>query len=168
MLCTMLVGVLSDTHGYVDPRLGAAFDGVEAIVHAGDVGGIGVLDELRRIAPLHAVRGNNDEPLGGLGLPLHADFELGGMEFHLVHQLPHARPERSARVVVYGHSHRTLIEDRKGVIYLNPGAAGRIGFHKLQTAALLRIDGGVIDARIVELGARETLRRVGVPGRKVS
>jgi len=163
----MLIGVISDTHGYIDPRLAAAFDGVEAIVHAGDVGGAGVLDELRRMAPLYAVRGNNDEPLGGLGLPLHADFELAGVRFHLVHQLPHARPERPARVVVYGHSHRTLVEDREGRLYLNPGAAGRAGFHRLQTVALLSIAGGEVDARIVELGARETLRRPVAARRKV-
>ena len=163
----MLIGVISDTHGYIDPRLAAAFEGVEAIVHAGDVGGAGVLDELRRMAPLYAVRGNNDEPLGGLGLPLHADFELAGVRFHLVHQLPHARPERPARVVVYGHSHRTLVEDREGRLYLNPGAAGRAGFHRLQTVALLSIAGGEVDARIVELGARETLRRPVAARRKV-
>ena len=68
----VLIGLISDTHGYVDPRLAAAFAGVEAIVHAGDVGGVEVLDALRAMAPLYAVRGNNDEKLGGLGLPLRA------------------------------------------------------------------------------------------------
>ena len=155
----MLVGVISDTHGYIDPRLGAAFESVEAIVHAGDVGG-GVLDALREMAPLYAVHGNNDEKLGGLGLPLHLDFTLAGVRFHLVHQLPHARPEPGTQIVVFGHSHRTLVEDRSGVLYLNPGAAGRTGFHRLQTVALLRADSGrVTDARIVELGSRETIAR---------
>jgi predicted phosphodiesterase len=83
-----------------------------------------------------------------------------------VHQLPHARPEPSARVVVYGHSHRTLIEDRGGRLHLNPGAAGRAGFHRLQTVALLRIDAGEVDARIVELGAREVLRRTASQRKK--
>ncbi len=151
----MLIGVISDTHGYVDPRLEAAFAGVDAIVHAGDVGSTEVLDALRQIAPLHAVYGNNDERLGGLGLRLHEDFALAGVPFHLVHQLPHARPARATRVVVFGHSHRTLIEHRDGVLYLNPGAAGRVGFHRLQTVALLNADAGnVSEARIVELGAR--------------
>jgi putative phosphoesterase len=156
----MLIGVISDTHGYVDPRLEAAFTGVDAIAHAGDVGGAAVLDALRRIAPLHAVYGNNDERLGGLGLRLHEDFELAGVPFHLVHQLPHARPGDAARVVVFGHSHRTLIEQRDSVLYLNPGAAGRVGFHRLQTVALLTADAGEMrDARIVELGARLPLPR---------
>jgi putative phosphoesterase len=156
----MLIGVISDTHGHVDPRLEAAFAGVEAIVHAGDVGGTAVLDALGQIAPLHAVYGNNDERLGGLGLRLQEDFELAGVPFHLVHQLPHARPGDAARVVVFGHSHRALIEQREDVLYLNPGAAGRVGFHRVQTVALLTADGAQIhDARIVELGARITQPR---------
>jgi len=161
----MLVGVISDTHGYVDPRLDAAFRGVDAIVHAGDVGGAHVLDALRAIAPpasrpLHAVYGNNDEKLGGLGLPFIADFTLGGVRFHLVHQLPHARPPEGTQAVVFGHSHKALVEDRGGVFYVNPGAAGRAGFHRVQTVALLRITRGrVRHARIVEPGPRQILPR---------
>jgi hypothetical protein len=153
----MLVGVIADTHGYMDPRLAAVFAGVEAIVHAGDVGSLHVLDVLRAIAPVHAVYGNNDEKLGGLGLRLHEDFDLAGVRFHLVHQLPHACPEPHARVVVYGHSHRALVERRDGRLYVNPGAAGRAGFHRVQTVALLTIDGGDVDARIVELGPRQSI-----------
>jgi hypothetical protein len=155
----MLVGIISDTHGYMDPRVPAAFAGVDAIVHAGDVGGAHILEALRALAPLHAVYGNNDERAGGYGLPLHDDFDLGGVRFHLVHQLPHARPEAASQVVVYGHSHRPLVERRDGRLYVNPGAAGRAGFHRLQTVALLTIDAGEIEARIVELGAREVLAR---------
>jgi putative phosphoesterase len=160
----MLVGVIADTHGYVDPRLEAAFARVEAIVHAGDVGGAHVLDALRAMAPLYAGYGNNDEAggragLGGLGLRLHEDFDFGGVRFHLVHQLPHARPEPATGVVVYGHSHRALVERRDGVLYVNPGAAGRAGFHRLQTVALMTIERGQIDARIVELGARQAIPR---------
>jgi hypothetical protein len=76
------------------------------------------------------------------------------MRFHLVHQLPHARPEPGTRVVVYGHSHRAAIEHREGRLYVNPGAAGRAGFHRVQTIALLAIAGGDVSARIVELGQR--------------
>lgn len=152
----MLIGVISDTHGYVDPRLASAFAGVDAIVHAGDVGGAHVLEALRAMAPLHAVYGNNDEKLGGLGLRLREDFELDGVHVHVVHQLPHARPAHTADVVVFGHSHRTLIEQRGPVLYVNPGAAGRVGLHKLQTVALMQIEqGAIVDARIVELGSRQ-------------
>ena len=150
------VGLISDTHGYLDPRLRAAWGKVDAIVHAGDVGGPHVLEFLRELAPLYAVYGNNDERLGGLGLRLHEDFAIAGVRFHLVHQLPHARAEADAQVVVYGHSHRPHIERRDGRLYVNPGAAGRVGFHKLQTVALLEIARRkVVDVRVVELGARE-------------
>jgi putative phosphoesterase len=154
----MLVGIISDTHGYLDPRLAAAFAGVDAIVHAGDAGSEHVLELLLEMAPLHAVYGNNDEKLGGLGLRLHEDFDLAGVRFHLVHQLPHAKPEPETRVVVFGHSHKPLIDQRSGVLYVNPGAAGRTGFHRLQTVALLRIEGAAVtERRIIELGAREAL-----------
>jgi putative phosphoesterase len=155
----MRVGIISDTHGFVDPRLAEAFAGVEAIVHAGDVGGAHVIDALRSMAPLHAVYGNNDEKRGGLGLPLHADFTLAGVRFHLVHQAPYARPGSDTQVVVCGHSHRPLIARRDGRLHVNPGAAGRVGFHRLQTVAVMEIVDAQIVVRIVELGARETIQR---------
>jgi putative phosphoesterase len=158
----MLIGVIADTHGYIDPRLDGAFAGVEAIIHAGDVGGAHVLDVLRQIAPLYAVYGNNDEKLGGLGLRLHEDFELAGARIHLVHQLPHAQPRADTTIVVFGHSHRTLIEQRGSTLYLNPGAAGRAGFHRTQTVALLTIVAGRPDARIVELGPRLSIPRSSI------
>ena len=151
----MLVGAIADTHGYVDPRVADAFAGVDAIVVAGDIGGTRVLDALREMAPVHAVYGNNDEKLGGLGLRLHEDVVLGGVTFHLVHQLPHAKPQPDTDIVVFGHSHRALIEQRGHVLYVNPGAAGRAGFHRIQSVALIEIARRRIrDARIVELGPR--------------
>jgi putative phosphoesterase len=150
----MLVGLVSDTHGYVDARLLEAFAGVEAIVHAGDVGGLHVLERLRSIAPVYAVCGNNDLLLGGLGLPERLDIELKGVWLHVVHQLPHAKPREETDIVVFGHSHRQLLEKRGDLLYVNPGAAGRRGFHALQTAALLRIRAGVAECELIELGRR--------------
>ncbi|HYM15980.1 MAG TPA: metallophosphoesterase family protein [Dehalococcoidia bacterium] len=151
----MRIGVVSDTHGYVDPRLAAAFAGVEAILHAGDVGGMDVLAALQAMAPLYAVRGNNDEKLGGLGLPLRRDVALDGIPFHIVHRFPDARPPAHAGVVVFGHSHRALIERGPGAMRVNPGAAGRVGFHRIQTVALISTAAGAVaEARVVELGAR--------------
>jgi putative phosphoesterase len=156
----MLIGIISDTHGYVDPRVVDAFAGVDAIVHAGDVGGAHVIEALRAMAPLQAVYGNNDERLGGLGLRLREDFELAGVSFHVVHQLPHARPGDTTDVVVFGHSHRALIEQRGPALYVNPGAAGRVGFHKLQTVAVMRIERkAIVDTCIVELGSRQRVNR---------
>ena len=106
-----------------------------------------MLEELGRLAPVYAVQGNNDAPLGGLGLPLRYDVALEGVDVHIVHELPDAQPFAYTRVVVFGHSHRQLAEWRGDILYLNPGAAGRVGFHKLQTCALLRIEGTRITAR---------------------
>ena len=150
----MLIGVVSDTHGYVDPRLIDAFTGVDAILHAGDVGSARVLESLAELAPLHAVRGNNDRDSYAMALPEHLDLQLAGLPIHLVHELPSARPLPESRAVVFGHSHRQLCESRNGVLYLNPGAAGRSGFHRLQTAALLRIESGEPRAELIELGLR--------------
>ena len=160
----MLVGAISDTHGHFDERVVAAFEGVEAILHAGDVGSSAILERLREIAPVHAVRGNNDERLGGLGLPLRLDVELGGVRVHLVHQRPHARPGPGTGLVVFGHSHRALVQMVDGVAWVNPGAAGRVGFHRVLTVARLRLDGdgpegGGVRAEVVELGARPVRRR---------
>jgi putative phosphoesterase len=162
----VLIGVVADTHGYLDPRLPAVLEGVEAILHAGDVGATSVLDGLRQIAPVYAVRGNNDAPLGGLGLPARLDVELGGCRLHLVHELQEARPGPGASAVIFGHSHRPLLEWRQGVLFLNPGAAGRRGFHSLQSAALMQIeDAALLLPRIIELGPRLPLtkpRRLGL------
>ena len=150
----MLIGVVSDTHGYVDPRLIDAFAGVDAILHAGDVGSSQVLESLVALAPVHAVRGNNDRDAYALTLPEHLDVQLAGLPIHLVHELPLARPSPESRALVFGHSHRQLCESRDGVLYLNPGAAGRSGFHRLQTAALLRIESGEPQVELLELGPR--------------
>jgi putative phosphoesterase len=159
----MIVGVVSDTHGYLDPRLLAAFEGVEAILHAGDVGSAAVLAGLEQLAPVFAVQGNNDVSVGGYGLPVHRDLTLAGLRVHLVHELPQARPLAETRAVVFGHSHKPLIEWRGDVLYLNPGAAGRRGFHALQTAALLRIEDGGAEAELIELGTREAPAHLAAP-----
>lgn len=156
----MLIGVVSDTHGFVDPRLIGAFADVQAIVHAGDVGGEHVLEELGRLAPVYAVQGNNDRPLGGLRLPVRFDVALEGIDVHIVHELPDAKPFAYTRVVVFGHSHRPLIEWRGDVLYLNPGAAGRVGFQRSQTCALLQVEGTRLLPELVDLGPREKPMRV--------
>jgi putative phosphoesterase len=150
----LLVGVVSDTHGYLDQRLLEAFAGVDAIIHAGDVGHPDILTGLRAIAPLYAVQGNNDVPLTGLDLPENLDLNLGGLSIHVVHELRNARSLSAGEAVVFGHSHRQLCEWRHGVLYLNPGAAGRRGFHAIQTAALLRIEAAVPAVEPLILGPR--------------
>ena len=150
----VLLGLVSDTHGHLDARLIAALQGVDAILHAGDVGSEAVLAGLRKIAPVHAVHGNNDVPLGNLGLPEHLDLSFGGLTLHVVHEVARARPSADTNVVVFGHSHRQVSELRNGVLFVNPGAAGRRGFHILQTAALLHIEDGEPAVEMLVLGPR--------------
>jgi uncharacterized protein len=148
----MLIGLIADTHGYLDPRVLPALKGVELILHAGDIGAEGVLAALACIAPVTAVVGNNDANLAQLGLPLRVDMELEGVKLHLVHRLIDAAPSSGTRIVVYGHSHKALVAEREGVLWVNPGAAGRVGFHHEVTLALLRLDDDRCEAQLVLLG----------------
>lgn len=154
----MLIGLISDTHGYLGADVLQAFEGCEQILHAGDVGD-DVLEPLRTIAPVLAVRGNND--LGGetSELPEVAWFAHEGIHVALVHELSHA-PAEGWDVLVYGHSHRATFARRDdGKILVNPGAAGIRGFHTSRSVALLELsDGGEIDVRFTDLGLRAAVR----------
>ena len=150
----MLIGLIADTHGYLDPRVPHALKRVDLILHAGDIGAEGVLAALERIAPVTAVAGNNDANLAQLGLPLRVDMELEGVKLHLVHRLIDAAPGSGTRIVVYGHSHKALVAKRDGVLWVNPGAAGRVGFHREVTLAFLRVEHGRCEAKLVLLGPR--------------
>jgi putative phosphoesterase len=161
-LAIVLIGLIADTHGFLDPRVGPALAGVEVILHAGDVGSVEVLAALGEIAEVRAVAGNNDRHLEALGLPTHVDLQVEGASIHVVHRLVDSAPHAATDVVVYGHSHKALVDERDGRLYVNPGAAGRVGFHREVTVGLLRIEGAFRQAEIVSLGARlvrETARR---------
>src|SRR5207249_8979483 len=136
------------------PACAARLKGVDLILHAGDIGAEGVIAALERIAPVTAVAGNNDAKLAQLGLPLRVDVDLGGVRIHLVHRLIDAVPGADTRVVVYGHSHKALVAERDGMLWVNPGAAGRVGFHREVTLAFLRVEHGRCEAELVLLGPR--------------
>src|SRR5438132_12348972 len=150
----MLIGLIADTHGYLDPRVPPALRGVDLILHAGDIGAEEVPTGLASVAPVTAVVGNNDGQLAHLGLPLRVDVDLEGVRIHLVHRLIDAAPGPDTRVVVYGHSHKALVAERGGMLWVNPGAAGRVGFHREVTLALLRVEHGRCEAELVLLGPR--------------
>lgn len=123
----MKIGVISDTHGLLRAEALAALQGVEHILHAGDVGDIAILDELRKIAPVTAIRGNVDTHGACAELPATEMVELGGKNFYLVHSLDDLDvvPEAAGiDCVVSGHTHRPEMIKRRGVLYLNPGSAG--------------------------------------------
>jgi putative phosphoesterase len=151
------VGVISDTHGLLRPEAAAALAGSDFIVHGGDIGNAAILAELSAIAPLTVVRGNNDRGDWAEAVPDTAWLELGAVFIYAVHDIAtiDIDPEGAGvQVVIFGHSHRPLAEQRGGVLYLNPGSAGPRRFSLPVSVATLEIDGGAISARIVELDIR--------------
>jgi putative phosphoesterase len=149
----MLIGVISDTHGLLRPEALVALAEAEHILHAGDVGNVEILDELRKIAPVTAIRGNVDVYGECAKLPATEMVELGGRFFYLVHSAHDLDIDPKAAgvdVVVSGHSHKPLVETKKGVMYLNPGSAGPRRFSLPVSVALVTV-GDSVEARVVGL-----------------
>lgn len=148
------VGVISDTHGLLRPEALEALKGSELIIHAGDVGGPEVLEELGRLAPVVAVRGNNDRGAWAEALAEYEAVEADKTFIYVLHDLKEldiAPAAAGFRVVVSGHSHQPLVEERRGVLYLNPGSAGPRRFKLPVTVARLRLTGGDASAEIINL-----------------
>jgi putative phosphoesterase len=150
----MRVGVISDTHGLLRPEAIDALAGVEHILHAGDVGGIEILDRLRAIAPVTAIRGNVD----GLGpcakLPETEVVQFAGVFLYMLHDLQALDLDPLAAgmaAVISGHSHQPQIEERKGVLYFNPGSAGPRRFSLPISLGFLEIASGKVTAKLKEL-----------------
>ena len=156
----MLVGVISDTHGFYDPRVAPLLRGVEHILHAGDIGDDEVVQRLWEIAPVTAVRGNNDREGPSSLYPDEETLELAGCRIRLTH-IVRPPPDGSAglahyqadgiEVVVYGHSHIAFQEQRGGVLFFNPGAAGKRRFKVTPSIGLLELESGRTQGRIVPL-----------------
>jgi uncharacterized protein len=151
-----LVGLISDTHGLVRPSVFDALQGVELILHAGDVGE-GVLPELESIAPVRAVYGNTD-PAGFPGLSESVDMTMGGVRIHVSHghELGSPTPQKlleayDADVIVYGHTHKPLVVNVDGRWVVNPGAAGAQRFTLKPSVARMQIADGSVAIEIVEL-----------------
>lgn len=161
---THTIGLVSDTHGWLHPYLHEAFRGVDLIVHAGDIGTQQVLDELETIAPVAAVKGNID---GGelRFLPLTFVKEIGGKRIASLHIAGSPKSPKKAAldlirteapdVIVVGHSHIPVVGKVEEVLWINPGAAGKNGFHELRFAALLHItEDGEFEMDRIHLGYR--------------
>ncbi|HEX3846824.1 MAG TPA: metallophosphoesterase family protein [Steroidobacteraceae bacterium] len=148
------VGVISDTHGLLRPETRAFLAGCDTIVHAGDVGDPVILDELSAMAPLIAVRGNNDKERWAGRLPTAELVRLGDVFAYVIHDLAELGIEPRAagvKVVISGHSHRPRIEWRDEVLYLNPGSCGPKRFSLPISAAELEISDGAVTPRTFEL-----------------
>ncbi len=151
----MRIGVISDTHGLLRPEALAALRGCERIIHAGDIGKPEVLDALRALAPLDAIRGNVDSGDWAASVPEHLDLEIGGLRIHVTHDVKAMGIDPIAArvdVVIAGHSHQPKIEEIDAVLYLNPGSAGRRRFKLPISLALLDIEDGQPRAQLVTLG----------------
>ncbi len=150
----MRIGVISDTHGLLRPQAIKALQGAEHILHAGDVGDPAILDALRAIAPVTAIRGNIDEGGPCSHLPPTELATLGGRNIYMLHDVKKLdlNPEAAGiATVVFGHSHKPLVEWRRGVLFLNPGSAGPRRFELPVTFAWLKIEANEVSARIVHL-----------------
>ena|ERR1700686_699593 len=150
----MKIGIISDTHGLLRPEALEALAGVDHILHAGDVGNPDILDVLRELAPVTAIRGNIDTHGPCADLPATDAVELAGKLFYLVHSEHWIDINPAAAgiaVVVSGHSHQPSIENRAGVFYLNPGSAGPRRFKLPVTVAIVEVEEDDIKARIVEI-----------------
>jgi len=161
----MIVGIISDSHGYFHPSIPAYFGAVDLIVHAGDIGSENVLKGLMALAPVRAVFGNVDGGNLRKSLPEHDRFELEGVSFWTTHiagrpgrwqggmreRLLGDRPD----VLICGHSHILQIErveEMENMLFINPGAAGREGFHRVKTCVRLEIsDGAARQAEVIHL-----------------
>jgi putative phosphoesterase len=149
----MLIGVISDTHGLMRPEALAVLRGVEHILHAGDVGDVAILDALREIAPVTAIRGNVDTTGTCAELPATDVVELGGQLFYLVHSVHDLDINPKAAgvaMVVSGHSHKPKVEVKDGVVYFNPGSAGPRRFSLPITVGFVTVEDGV-EASVKEL-----------------
>ena len=155
----MLVGIISDTHGLLRPQVFTAFEGVDHILHAGDVGDPNILIALEAVAPVTAVWGNTDEWEIRERVPEVARLSLAGIAAVVVHgqQFGTPTPKRvaaahqDAGLIVFGHSHVPLIERVGETLAVNPGSAGPKRFNLPTTVALATIEGGKVEARLVPL-----------------
>lgn len=156
------VGLISDTHGLLRPDALVCLRGCDHIVHAGDIGRPDILESLAAVAPVTAVRGNNDHGPWAERLHEVESLTFGGVSIHVIHDLSQLDIEPIAtgvRVVVSGHSHKPSIDERGGVLFVNPGSAGPRRFTLPITVAKLEIVGGSVSAHVLELAGKIALEK---------
>jgi hypothetical protein len=150
----MLLGLISDTHGLLRPEAIAALQGVDQILHAGDIGAPQILAALAKLAPVTAVRGNIDAQPWSRSLPETELFEAEGTTIYMLHDRARLdlKPEAAGiAAVIYGHSHQPKIEEKNGVLYINPGSAGPGRFNLPASVGKLEIKKGKLTAELIEL-----------------
>ncbi len=149
-----IVGVISDTHGLIRPQALGALRGSDHIVHAGDIGSPAVLEALAAIAPVTAIRGNNDRDAWARALPDTTSVEVGGAWLYILHDVHELDLDPRAAgfaAVIAGHSHRPTIVERHGTLFVNPGSAGPRRFTLPVAVARLQVTGGEVRGEVVVL-----------------
>ena len=139
------IGLISDTHGLLRPEAVHALSGVQRIIHAGDIGGPEILEALRAIAPVDAVRGNNDRGRWAAKIPWSLTLEVQGVSIYVLHDVKELEIDPLTAgfdVIISGHSHKPAITDRNGVQFVNPGSAGPRRFSLPVTVAYLEVKRG--------------------------
>lgn len=164
----MKIGLISDTHGFLDEKVFEYFNACDEIWHAGDIGSLAVCNALEEFRPLRAVHGNIDEPAIRHRYPEDNRFNIGGLSVWITHiagipprynprvkkVLASAKPD----ILVAGHSHMLLIKKEDGILFINPGAAGQHGFHLMRTLIRFNVgDGRIENMEVIELGKRGAL-----------
>jgi hypothetical protein len=149
-----VIGVISDTHGLIRPQALLALRGVDRIIHAGDIGAPEIIEALDRIAPTVAIKGNNDRDRWAKAFPETELIEQADTKIYVIHNVKELRfqpAERGIRVVISGHSHKPSVDERDGVLYLNPGSAGPRRFKLPIAVAKLRLSSKKVTAQLIEL-----------------
>jgi putative phosphoesterase len=162
------IGLISDTHGLLRPEAAEYLRGSDFIIHAGDIGHPGILAELAGIAPVTAVRGNNDR--GSWASPIRETevLEVGSRLIYVIHDIAQLDIDAAAagfHAVIFGHSHRPSSETRDGVLFCNPGSAGPRRFRLPISVGQLSISGGAVQAELFELTPTPILLHQGGGGR---
>jgi len=155
---SILIGVISDTHGLLRPEAIEALRGSEHIIHAGDVGSPEILEKLSRIAPVIAVRGNIDKEAWSRRIPETQVLEVGGVSIYVLHDLAQLdlKPKAAGfSVVVSGHSHVPKQDTRDGVLYFNPGSAGPRRFKLPVSLGRLVVEAGSARGELVQLSVNQ-------------
>jgi len=148
------VGLVSDTHGLLRPEARAFLARSDYIIHGGDIGSAQILEELATLAPLVAVRGNNDRQAWAVRLPETEMIRVGGVFVYVIHDISQLDIEPRAaqvRVIVSGHSHKPLVVQREGVLYVNPGSCGPRRFRLPVSVGELLVQGTQVRARTIDL-----------------
>jgi putative phosphoesterase len=148
------IGLVSDTHGLVRPQALAALQGSEVIVHAGDIGKPEVLDSFSSVAPVIAIKGNNDRDPWAKKIPDVLNLEINGIKIHVIHnvnELEADPADEGIRVIVSGHSHKPGLVERDKILFINPGSAGPRRFKLPVAVGKLWINRGKVHAEIIEL-----------------